>query len=347
MINQTISTLLEAMLRGLVHELQVTAAAVVAAHPDKPLQVVAQVGESTAETWQHLFDTARSDLFRVPLATTTTDYTEYLCLYQPDKVQWGRASRLSANAVAAGIEYLLTNPENKSDAAQLVASRRLLSVTEEELRRIVLDVHDGPVQKIYASTHKLVHVRAMLERASRDQQPLDEATILPDLIRSIEMLEISLQEIRTFLGAFPTTDMAQRNLVDILEGLILQHEQLSATTVHFEAPLLPDDIPLPVKIALYRILQESLANTHRHAEVNEVFVKVSVQSHTLTLSVLDFGKGFNPPELLGPQATEQAQHIGLRGIRERIQLVGGTLEVNSKMGEGTRIEVSVPIQSML
>lgn len=341
---QTVPTLIEAMLRGLVNELSASDAAVVILAPPNVPHFLARVGPSSTRTWLTLLDEGTAEVLQVPLqASTSGIQVAMLCLYKPHKQEWGRASRLSANAVAAGVDYLLSTSDNGSEVNQLVASRRLLSVTEEELRRIVLDVHDGPVQKIFASLTMMVHLRAIVERNQRDHKPNDAAAILPDMVRVIDTLELSLREIRTFLGAFQTAEMTERDLLEVLEALVIQHEQVTNTTVHFDAPALPMNVSVPVKIALYRILQEALSNAYRHAGVNEVFVRVRIERSRLELRVIDFGKGFTPPELLGPKATEQAQHIGLRGMRERVQLIGGIFDVKSTPGEGTTVYVTVPL----
>ncbi len=344
-MTQTIPTLIEAMLRGLVNELRASdAAVVVSVSADAVPQFLARVGPSPIPLWLTLLEDHAVDVLQIPLrATTSGEQVATLCLYKPGKEEWGRASRLSTNAVAAGIDYLLATSDEGFDWTQLVASRRLLSVTEEEMRRIVLDVHDGPVQKIFAALTVMVHLRAIAERNQRDHKPNDAAVILPDMVRVIDMLELSLREIRTFLGAFQTAEMTERDLLEVLEALVIQHEQVTNTTVHFDAPDITMEVSVPVKIALYRILQEALSNVYRHAGVNEVFVRLRVLRHQLELRVIDFGKGFTPPQLSGPKATEQAQHIGLRGMRERVQLIGGTFDVKSTPGEGTTVYITVPL----
>jgi len=99
---------------------------------------------------------------------------------------------------------------------------------------------------------------------------------------------------------------------------------------------------LPAKIALYRILQEALSNSYRHAGVQRVWVRLDAVGDRVRLEVEDKGRGFNPPPLVGPEATERAEHIGLRGMRERVALVGGTLTLHSAPGTGTRIVVEMP-----
>jgi signal transduction histidine kinase len=102
-------------------------------------------------------------------------------------------------------------------------------------------------------------------------------------------------------------------------------------------------VSMPVKIALCRILQESLSNVRRHAGVENASVKLWVEKENLVLEVADQGRGFEPPPLSGPHATERQEHIGLRGMRERAALVGGKLFVESQPGAGTCVRVEVPL----
>lgn len=344
-MSQTLLHLLQAMLKGLIEEIAATDAAIVL--PDSSAtspHLLVRVGRLNAAEWHALLHEEPPDLLCVPLRSHAAEgRTARFCVYCPGKEQWGRASRLSINAIAAGVDYLLDAPGEDFNWMQLVASRRILSVTEEELCRIVLDIHDGPVQKLFAALNHMVHMRAMVERRARAEQPNDAATYLPDIIQVSNLLESSLGEIRTFLGAFQSSEIAHRDLLDVLEALVIQHEQLTNTTVHFESASTLPDVSVPVKIALYRILQEALSNAHRHAKVSENFVRIWVTGEQIHMEIVDFGEGFTPPALDGPTATEAAQHIGLRGMRDRVYLVGGSLHLSSAPGQGTRVRVMVPI----
>lgn len=122
----------------------------------------------------------------------------------------------------------------------------------------------------------------------------------------------------------------------------MQHEAFTEGTVTLETMGPLPEVSLPIKIALYRILQEALSNIHRHAGVNVAAVRVWVGAERLNLEVTDQGLGFQPPPLEGPEATERHEHIGLRGMRERATLVNGELFVESAPGMGTRVRVAIP-----
>lgn len=220
-----------------------------------------------------------------------------------------------------------------------LAAQRLMAVTEEEIQRIVLDIHDGPVQNLFAALSQLTLLRTRI----RDTQPkAGECAAI--LNRVIALLETSLADMRDLLGTFRSPQFANSGLAEIVEDIVVQHESIISGTVALEIkPPLPAAVSLPVKIALCRILQEALSNVRRHAGVENAAVKLWAEKGRLLLEVSDQGRGFEPPPLNGPQATEREEHIGLRGMRERAALVGGKLTVQSRLGAGTRVRVELPI----
>ena len=217
-----------------------------------------------------------------------------------------------------------------------LAARRILPVTEEELQRIILNVHDGPVQKLFAALSQLNLMQVQVSRGEASNTEL-----LNYLNRVSVLIEASLAEIKTSLGTFRPPEFARRDLLSVLEGLIIQHEEFTGCHVDFETQGNMPAVSLPVKIALYRIVQEALSNVYRHAGVERARVRLSAEGARVRLEVVDDGRGFMPPPLVGPEATERVEHIGLRGMRERVSLVGGTFAVESAPGVGTRIVVEV------
>lgn len=218
-----------------------------------------------------------------------------------------------------------------------LAARRILSVTEEELQQIILNIHDGPVQKLFAALSQL---NVMQRRVSTGEAQTDDWQTC--LTRVSGLIESSLAEIKTSLGVFRPPEFARRDLLSVLEGLIMQHEEFTGCRVDFESSGETPPVSLPIKIALYRILQEALSNVNRHAGVESARVILKNEKQNVRLEVIDEGRGFAPPPLTGPEGTERSEHIGLRGMRERVSLVGGTFAVESAVGKGTHITVEVP-----
>jgi signal transduction histidine kinase len=223
----------------------------------------------------------------------------------------------------------------KSPGAERAASRRILAATERELQRIVLDMHDGPVQDIFAAVSHL----QLLERG------LDEAS-QRRVRQAILLLERTLLEIRNFIGAFRPPGFERRDLAEIIEGLTVQHETLTDQTVELNIGENVGDCALEAKIALYRILQEALANGFRHSGATKQAVSIRRQDGTISLVVTDDGRGFSTRQVLAREEDVGVEggHFGLRGIQDRVAMLGGTFSLDSSPGHGTTLTVTLPAE---
>jgi signal transduction histidine kinase len=151
-----------------------------------------------------------------------------------------------------------------------VLQKRLLVVIEEELQRIVLDIHDGPVQHLFAALSQLTVLRSRISGL----QPSPEEFVAT-INRTISLLEVSLGDIRDLPGTFCAPEFARSELTEIIEDIVIQHESFTSSAVTLEmSKLCPEPISLRVKIALCRILQESLSNVRRHSGGQEAAVKL-------------------------------------------------------------------------
>jgi len=216
-------------------------------------------------------------------------------------------------------------------------SHRILTVAEEELSRIILDIHDGPVQYLFTALSLLTGIQQ--EVAQTETRP----DLLPRLAQVGTLLESSLYEIKFFLGTFRPPEFKRRSLLSLLEGLVIQHEEWTGNTVELLTETLPSEVDLPVKIALYRILQEALSNSYRHAGVEQHWVRLWADADRLYLEVKDEGRGFEPQAVQSANNQDREEHIGLRGMRDRVALLGGQFTLITSPGAGTRILVEVPI----
>ncbi|HYK82739.1 MAG TPA: sensor histidine kinase [Gemmatimonadales bacterium] len=217
------------------------------------------------------------------------------------------------------------------------ASRRLLATSERELQRIVLDMHDGPVQDIFAALSQLQVLARTLASDQASQQRVQQA---------VRLLERALGEIRNFIGAFRPPGFERRALGEIIEGLAVQHETLTDQIVELDLPGDLGDCALPTKIAMYRILQEGLANGHRHSGAARQRVTVTRRGGAIELTVSDDGRGFDPQRVLASEEDVGVEggHFGLRGIQDRVQMLGGTFALHSLVGRGTTLKVTLPAE---
>jgi signal transduction histidine kinase len=216
------------------------------------------------------------------------------------------------------------------------ASLRLLAAGERELQRIVLDMHDGPVQDIFAAVSHLQLLQRELASQPAHARRAEQAAML---------LERALGEIRTLIGVFRPPGFERRDLGAILEGLAVQHEAMTDQPVEFTMDEGLGDCALPTKIALYRILQEALANGYRHAGAARQTITVERLGASVRMSVMDNGRGFDPPQVLEREehVGVEGGHFGLRGIQDRVAMLGGSFALDSAPGQGTVLTVVVPV----
>jgi signal transduction histidine kinase len=218
-----------------------------------------------------------------------------------------------------------------------VAARSLLAAAERDLQQIILDIHDGPVQDIFVALSQIHLLRLRPELQAGD---------VSIALRRVEAsLERALGEIRNFIGAFRPPEFERRGIGAILEGLVVQHESLTGGTVDFKLESKLPTVPLPVKISLYRILQEALANATRHARVRRHSVRVWADNGEIVLEVRDEGKGFDVARVLASESEVGVAggHFGLRGMRDRVEIMNGSLNIQSG-AKGTCITVRVPVR---
>ncbi|HEY1011713.1 MAG TPA: sensor histidine kinase [Herpetosiphonaceae bacterium] len=215
------------------------------------------------------------------------------------------------------------------------ASRRLLHIIEQETGRIIRDIHDGPVQNIFAALSQLQLLARQLER----HPELAEAEL--KIGRVVGLLEHALNDIRGSMGTHRPPEFARRDLRALIEGLLIQYEELTGYEVALAVSEPLPALHLPAKVALYRIVQEALSNATRHGGARRPEVMLRPSGDGVELVVADDGCGFEP-ELVLARSADTAAHLGLSGMQERVQLLGGTIEIWSRPGQGTRITILVP-----
>ena len=223
-----------------------------------------------------------------------------------------------------------------AERREIDASHRMMQVNERELQRILLDIHDGPVQHMYAALSQLDLLRRALDAAG-----VGDAGVRERIERIRVLLEGGLNEVRSFIGAFRPPEFEARDLVTLLEGLQLQHEAMTDSELVLDVRGALPEVPLPVKIGLYRVLQEGLSNAYRHGGANQVTVRlrrvVRRGEPRLRISISDNGHGFDPA------GVDSGKHFGLQGMRDRVEMIGGRFRLRSQPGRGAMIAVEVPI----
>jgi signal transduction histidine kinase len=209
--------------------------------------------------------------------------------------------------------------------------QQTIEASDVERRRIAGDLHDGVVQDLAGVAYTLAG------SARRDDVPPEAASLLDE---SAVQVRDSIKSLRTLLVDIYPAKLADAGLESALADLIASasHRGTAAT---LETQGLVESLPEPVAALLYRATQEALRNVLTHAHAQSVTVRIAVSAGTATLDVTDDGVGFDPA-LAAARAREG--HFGLRGLADRVSDAGGTVDVQSTPGEGTHIQVKVPLQ---
>ncbi len=209
-----------------------------------------------------------------------------------------------------------------SNSRSLVMARSLAAL--EERQSLANDLHDSVSQTLWTAT-LLAETLARASDLSAEQR--DRAGRLHALTAG------ALSEMRTLLLELRPSVIEETPFADLVQQLVSAFEsrRRAKCVVHLDREV----EPLPtVKVALYRILQESLNNVSRHADAESVHISVEVTGDVLEMRVRDDGEGF--------EMGSASEHFGLRIMAERAEAIGASLHVDSRLGEGTTVSVSVP-----
>ena len=230
--------------------------------------------------------------------------------------------------------------ENAGLAQRVRKAAAQKSETDERLMmRIAHDLHDGPAQDLGLALLRIKSLRQGVETQLPNSAP--EAEHVREDFQLVETgLSSALKEVREISSGLQLPEIERLTLAEVVQKAKLDHEQKTGSKVDLDKGALPSSASLPVKIALYRVLQEALNNSYRHAGVREVHLRISSADGWLHLEVVDEGVGFDPSEIEDSRSV-----LGLRGMRERIEMLGGTLEIASQAGRGTSIRVRLPLES--
>jgi signal transduction histidine kinase len=203
---------------------------------------------------------------------------------------------------------------------------RLLKAQETERSRIAGELHDDICQRMLLLTIEL----ESLGRASRYEGPAAEAlTVAKDIAKSLHELSHRLHPTR--LRMIGLTAAIEHLCAD------LSRAGLSIRFTHDDVPSL---LPSEVMLCLFRVVQEALQNAIKHSQASDLLVHLSHAAHGLSLTVMDNGVGFDVDDAWG-------YGVGLISMLERLEAIGGALEVRSSPGTGTRVTATVPAEVVL
>jgi signal transduction histidine kinase len=211
--------------------------------------------------------------------------------------------------------------------------RALVAAGERRLVRVGLDLHDGPLQEIVALAEDLRFARAQIEEAVAEDERSSVRGCFLDLEARLEALDTGLRRIAHSVRSTttieqPVEEAVQREL-DVLEcatGI--------DTTLAVEGDL--DELTDSQKIVVFRVVQEALSNVRKHSGASKVEVKIRSTRAFLNVIVGDDGCGFDRRQQV------DSDRLGIAGITERVRLLGGAVEIDSRVGVGTTVRATLP-----
>ncbi len=215
------------------------------------------------------------------------------------------------------------------------AAGRATALNERYLRRISADLHDGLAQDVSLA---LLRLEAQVARVRPPGQNAGGGQPVNKDFETVESaLQSALAELRAISAGLRLPELKNLTPAATAQRAVHNYQRKTGRAVTLALQDLPHKVPLPVKITLYRLLQESLTNSFRHAAATEQRVDIAHIAGQLDIQISDNGQGFDAHTVLSDE------HLGLAVMRERVEILGGTFVVDSETGRGTAVRVRLPL----
>lgn len=203
--------------------------------------------------------------------------------------------------------------------------RRLLAIQERERQLISYEIHDALAQYLVSG---LMHLQAC-------QQHVAPPEMARELEEGIRLVQAAAAESRRLIGGLRPPALDELGLAAAVESIV-DEARADIADVRFTHALPPDRLPESTETSVFRIVQEAIANARRHSRARRLRVDLAWIDDRIRIVVEDDGRGFDP-------ATIPEDRFGLEGIRQRSRLLGGEPRIESALGKGTTIEVTIPV----
>lgn len=206
---------------------------------------------------------------------------------------------------------------------------KIIEAQEEERLRISREIHDGPAQMLA----NILLRSEIIERAYRRgkiEQSLNE-------IKSIrKMVRLSLREVRRIIYNLRPMALDDLGLIPTIQRYISTMQSYHETAeIKFVSLGIKRRLTKNYEIALFRLMQEALQNAVRHSQATNIKVKLEIFETSVTLVIKDNGCGFDPEHI-------KEDSFGLIGMKERVEMIDGTMTIDTQLGQGTRIFIKIP-----
>jgi PAS domain S-box-containing protein len=207
----------------------------------------------------------------------------------------------------------------------------LLTAQEEATQHIARELHDVFGQKMALLSLRVSEIETLL--------PTQRKVAEEKLRACREQIGMLAREIQEFSRQLHSSVLHELGLAVALRAECDAYSRRTGTAVAFSAENVPELLREDIGLCLYRVTQESLHNIWKHAESNRLKVMLRASNEEIELIVEDFGKGFDI------ESTKGKGGLGLISMQERVRLVGGSFAITTRAGDGTRVQVRIPLRS--
>lgn len=234
--------------------------------------------------------------------------------------------------IAQTLQSLVLQLEERNRELRAL-SERAINAQEEERRAMAQSLHDDTGQ---ALSMLIIHLDRIDERISPRQKELKK-----QVAEARSLAANSLTELRRILSGLRPAILDDLGLVPAIRWFARDSLEKEGIRVVVKAPGAPLDLPAAVSTTLFRIVQEAVNNIVRHADARSATIVLQLNGGFARLQVEDDGRGFNPQR--ASRDAVELHRLGLLGIRERAELLGGSVQIESAPESGTRLNVSIPL----
>ena len=218
---------------------------------------------------------------------------------------------------------------------ELFEQTRDLAVMEER-NRLARDLHDSAKQKAFAALAQLGTATGMAKASPQGAYAPDVAS--PHLIEAETLIYEVIQELNFLIQEIYPIALQEKGLPSILREYIFEWENRNDALINLTIQN-ERELPLEMEQAVYRVIQEGLANVSRHSQATQVDISLVYNPDLLQVSMADNGRGFD--------MNQKAKGLGFRSMRERISSIRGTFQIQSAPGQGTRILIQIPLKAVV
>jgi len=225
------------------------------------------------------------------------------------------------------------------DEASRQRASQIIKAQEQERKRIARELHDETSQVLTSLLISLAVLEEAITTPDGRARIADTRTLAHQTLRAIRNLSIDLRP----------SALDDLGLLPALRWYIKEYQQKCSIEVEFHSTGFKGRLPAEIETALYRIVQESLTNTAKHANAHKVYIYLKEDADTVDATIIDDGSGFDLQALHKTAPQERGigleRGLGLVGMEERAVLLNGSLTINSSRGHGTTVEVRIPLHS--